>query len=95
MVRNSKILVAGGSGFIGSNLCAKLCESDDNLVICIDNNYTSNINNVSNLVAKPNFKYKNILPPFYNFMFLIYNQANHSQSNFGWSNIKQSEHNNK
>ena len=40
------ILIAGGCGFIGSNLCAYLIQNN-NKVICVDNFYTGNINNVN------------------------------------------------
>ena len=38
MVTNSKILVAGGSGFIGSNLISELI-SKGNKVVCLSKNY--------------------------------------------------------
>ena len=38
------ILVTGGSGFIGSNLCEKLLEQG-HYVICLDNNFTGKIQN--------------------------------------------------
>ena len=41
-----KILVTGGSGFIGSHLCKKLI-SQGHYVICLDNNFTGSINNIS------------------------------------------------
>ena len=31
----ARILVTGGAGFIGSNLCGKLVKDKDNYVICI------------------------------------------------------------
>ena len=33
------ILVTGGTGFLGSNLCIRLI-NEGNRVICVDNNYT-------------------------------------------------------
>ena len=50
------ILVTGGTGFLGSHLCKRLCESGNN-VFCLDNNYTGNISNVKELVNKPNFHF--------------------------------------
>jgi len=32
-----RILVAGGAGFIGSNLCRRLIDDGDAYVICCDN----------------------------------------------------------
>lgn len=42
-----KILIAGGAGFIGSHLCKKLLE-ENNEVICIDNLLTGQKNNIYN-----------------------------------------------
>ena len=53
------ILVTGGTGFIGSNLCTKLCEKETNYVICLDNNYTGRMSNISNLLSDstPNIEF--------------------------------------
>lgn len=52
-----KILVTGGAGFLGSNLCAKLlAESKNNYVICMDNFYTGLKQNIEPLLMNPNFK---------------------------------------
>ncbi|MDR1207180.1 MAG: SDR family oxidoreductase [Rickettsiales bacterium] len=50
------ILVTGGTGFLGSNLCVRLI-GDGNRVICIDNNYTGRPDNVSEIADNPNFKF--------------------------------------
>ena len=50
------IVVTGGAGFIGSNMCERLLK-DGNYVICIDNLYTGNLNNISHLTENPNFKF--------------------------------------
>ena len=42
------ILVCGGAGFIGSNLCSYLVNKGEK-VICVDNFSTGNINNVKNI----------------------------------------------
>lgn len=44
------ILVTGGAGFLGSHLCKKLLEDDNNRVICIDNLYTGSLLNIQNLI---------------------------------------------
>ena len=40
-----RILITGGSGFLGSHLCERLLESDAN-VICVDNFFTGTRGNV-------------------------------------------------
>lgn len=51
-----KILVTGGTGFIGSNLCQKLIEQG-HYVICLDNNFTGSMNNIRDLMSHPNFEF--------------------------------------
>lgn len=53
------ILITGGTGFIGSNLCNFLINNNEK-IICIDNNYTGNINNIKHLLNNPNFEFFNI-----------------------------------
>jgi len=48
------ILVAGGSGFIGSNLCTLLLKNG-NKVICVDNLRTGNKRNIKLLLSNQNF----------------------------------------
>lgn len=48
------ILITGGAGFIGSNLCNALI--DEYNIICMDNFYTGNKTNIYELMNKPNFK---------------------------------------
>lgn len=54
-VSKSTILVTGGAGFIGSNLCEALLELN-NKVICLDNFATGKPENIQHLLANPNFK---------------------------------------
>jgi len=65
---NSKktILITGGSGFLGSHLCVRLL-NQENYIICLDNLFTGNINNISNIVDHPNFEFVNhdITKPYY------------------------------
>ena len=50
------VLVTGGTGFLGSNLCHRLV-SEKNNVICVDNNYTGSLENVADLMGLPNFRF--------------------------------------
>lgn len=52
----STILVTGGTGFLGSNLCTRLI-ADGHNVICLDNNYTGRMSNIETLLAHPNFSF--------------------------------------
>ena len=49
-----KILVTGGAGFIGSNLCEVLLEKK-NTVVCLDNFSTGKRENIEHLKENPNF----------------------------------------
>lgn len=59
------ILVTGGTGFLGSNLCRRLVD-DGHKVICMDNNYTGRTTNIGALVGRPNFRFirHDICEPF-------------------------------
>lgn len=50
------ILVAGGAGFIGSNLCKYLLDKN-NKVLCLDNLYTGKLKNIEELLKNKNFLY--------------------------------------
>ena len=50
------ILVTGGTGFLGSNLCVRLI-NEGNRVICVDNNYTGRMSNISKIINHPNFRF--------------------------------------
>lgn len=49
-----KILVAGGAGFLGSNLCKSLLEKE-NKVICVDNFHTGRKENLEEIINNDNF----------------------------------------
>jgi UDP-glucuronate decarboxylase len=55
---NKRILITGGAGFIGSNLCEKLLNYGHK-IICVDNLLTGNIKNIEHLFENSNFKFIN------------------------------------
>ena len=54
MINNKSILVTGGAGFIGSNLCEELLETS-NQVVCLDNFSTGKRENIRHLLDYKNF----------------------------------------
>ena len=69
-------LITGGAGFLGSHLCEKLL-SDGNDVLCVDNFFTGNRENISYLLGEYNFELlrHDITFPLYVEVELIYNLA--------------------
>lgn len=59
-----RILVTGGAGFLGSNLCKRLIK-EGNHVICVDNLYTGRMVNIEELMDNPEFEFinHNIIEP--------------------------------
>jgi len=55
MHTRKRILVTGGAGFIGSHLCARLV-ADGNDVLCVDNFFTGNKDNIIGLLDDPHFE---------------------------------------
>jgi UDP-glucuronate decarboxylase len=53
------ILITGGAGFIGSNLCKFLLNDPNNYIYCIDNLITGNIDNIKELIKNKNFYFAN------------------------------------
>lgn len=53
----NRILVTGGAGFLGSNLCERLVANPDNYVIALDNLMTGRVTNIESLLEKPNFEF--------------------------------------
>jgi len=51
-----KIIVTGGSGFLGSHLCEKLLNAG-NEVICVDNFFTGQKQNIIHLMDNPYFEF--------------------------------------
>ena len=54
MLISSKVLVTGGAGFIGSNLCEELL-TNNNEVVCLDNFATGKRENITPFLSNPNF----------------------------------------
>ncbi|MBL4690522.1 MAG: SDR family oxidoreductase [Rhodospirillales bacterium] len=55
MSARKKILVTGGAGFVGSHLCSRLI-ADGHDVLCVDNFYTGNRDNIIDLIDNPHFE---------------------------------------
>jgi UDP-N-acetylglucosamine 4-epimerase len=55
VLRNKKVLVTGGAGFIGSNLVESLLESG-NQVACLDNFSTGKRDNLKDVMNNPGFR---------------------------------------
>ena len=55
VLRDSRVLVTGGAGFIGSNLVESLLQSG-NYVVCLDDFSTGKKRNISEFVNNPDFK---------------------------------------
>lgn len=71
-----RILVTGGSGFLGSHLCERLL-SEGHEVLCVDNFFTGRKSNVSHLLSNPYFEIirHDITFPLYVEVDQIYNLA--------------------
>jgi UDP-glucuronate decarboxylase len=71
-----RVLITGGSGFLGSHLSKRLVE-DSHDVICLDNFYTGDRKNVEHLLSYPNFELvrHDVTFPYYVEVDRIYNLA--------------------
>lgn len=52
-IKNKKILITGGAGFIGSNLCRYFLEHNE--VVCLDNFSTGYRHNIESFLSHPGF----------------------------------------
>ena len=71
-----RILITGGAGFLGSHLCERLL-NEDNDIVCLDNFYTGNKDNITPFLANPHFELirHDIINPVYLEVDEIYNLA--------------------
>ena len=75
-MNNKRILITGGAGFLGSHLCERLL-NEGNEVICLDNFFTGDKNNILHLVSNPRFEVMrhDVTIPLYIEIDEIYNLA--------------------
>ncbi len=75
-MKKKRILVTGGAGFLGSNLCEKLL-NEGNEVICLDNFFTGNKENIIHLTSNPFFEIirHDVTMPYFIEVDEIYNLA--------------------
>lgn len=71
-----RILITGGAGFIGSHLCERLL-NEGNDVICLDNYFTGQKQNITNLMKNPYFELirHDVTTPFFVEVDEIFNLA--------------------
>ncbi len=76
MATLKRILVTGGAGFLGTHLCERLVHEGHD-VICLDNFFTSQKNNVAHLLDHHNFELirHDIIQPIFLEVDQIYNLA--------------------
>lgn len=75
-MKRKRILVTGGAGFLGSHLCERLVR-EENDVICVDNLFTGNKENIRKLLGSPYFEFirQDVINPLYVECDEIYNLA--------------------
>ena len=57
MIKNMRVLVTGGAGFVGSHLCDALL-AQGHSVLCVDNLLTGNMRNIEHLRQEPRFEFR-------------------------------------
>lgn len=75
-MKNMRILVTGGAGFIGSHLCDFLIDGG-NEVVCLDNLFTSRRSNLASAFRSPSFEFfrHDVCDPFHVECDVIYHLA--------------------
>ncbi|MBD5466792.1 MAG: SDR family oxidoreductase [Lachnospiraceae bacterium] len=75
-MEKKRIVVTGGAGFIGSHLCERLLEQEND-VVCVDNLFTGRKDNIRHLMDHPYFEFMryDIIEPYYVEVDQIYNLA--------------------
>lgn len=75
-MERKRIMVTGGAGFVGSHLCRRLL-SEGHEVLCVDNFFTGNKDNVIDLLSNPRFELMrhDVTFPLYVEVDQIYNLA--------------------
>ena len=75
-MKERRILVTGGAGFLGSHLCDRLVETGAE-VICLDNFFTGSKTNIQHLLDKKNFEIirHDLVEPIFLEVDQIYNLA--------------------
>ena len=53
----NRLLVTGGAGFLGSNLCARLLQNPENQVTVLDNLFTGRKSNIEPFLQNPRFRF--------------------------------------
>ncbi|MDL2229549.1 SDR family oxidoreductase [Treponema sp. OttesenSCG-928-L16] len=73
---NTRIIVTGGAGFLGSHLCDRLLEVKND-VLCLDNFFTGQKRNIAHLIGNPYFELvrHDITFPYYAEVDRIFNFA--------------------
>ena len=54
-IDSKRIIVTGGAGFIGSNLCDRLI-NEGHEILCVDNFFSGRKENIVHLLDNPNFE---------------------------------------